>query len=81
MGIRATWRPDDVGYFNSPRLIVYLLLFSALNRIKCGLQGVLGRVEAAGYTENDEDIHILSELMDDIRDPITNYQVGSTPKL
>ena len=39
-----------------------------------------GRVEAAGYKENDEDAQIVSELMDDIRDAVTNYQVGGDPK-
>jgi len=62
-------------------LILYQLLSSALNRIKCGLQGVLGRVEAAGYIENDEDIHVVSELMDDIRGAVTDYQVSGILKL
>jgi len=49
---------------------------SVLDWVKCGLQGVLGRVEAVGYTENDEDVHIVSKLMDDIWDPVIHYQVS-----
>ena len=29
-----------------------------------------------GYTENDEDVQIVSELMDDIRDAVVDYQVS-----
>ena len=41
---------------------------------------MLGRVEAADYAENDEDVRIVSELMDDIRDVVTDYQVSSDPE-
>ena len=41
---------------------------------------MLGRVEAAGYTENDVDVQIVSELVDDIRDAVTDYQVSGDPK-
>ena len=41
---------------------------------------MLGRVEAVGYKENDEDVQIVSELMGDIGDAVTNYQVGGDPK-
>ena len=41
---------------------------------------MLGRVEAAGYTENDVDIQTVSELVDDIRDAVTDYQVSGDPK-
>ena len=34
-----------------------------------------------GYVENDKDVQTVSELMDDIRDAITDYQVSSDPKL
>ena len=44
------------------------------------MQELLGRVEAVGYTESDEDVQIVSELMDDIRDTVTDYQVSSNLK-
>ena len=50
-------------------------LFSALNRIKDKLQMVLDRIQAAGYMGDDKDTQIVSELMDDIRDAVTDYQV------
>ena len=30
--------------------------------------------------ENDKDVQIMSELLDDIRDAITDYQVSNDPK-
>jgi len=32
-----------------------------------------------GYTENDEDVQTVSELMDDIRDTVIDYQVCGIP--
>ena len=37
---------------------------------------MLDRTQAEGYTRNDEDVDIVSELTDDIRDVITDYQVS-----
>ena len=59
----------------TPRYSSHRLLFSALNRIKDKLQMVLDRIQAAGYMGDDKDIQIVSELMDDIRDVVTDYQV------
>lgn len=33
-----------------------------------------------GYKETDKDVQIVSELMDDIRDAVTNYQVCGDPR-
>ena len=33
-----------------------------------------------GYTENDEDVQIVFEFMDDIRDAVTDYQVSVSLK-
>jgi len=33
-----------------------------------------------GYVENEKDVQTISELMDDIRDVITDYQVSSDVK-
>lgn len=41
---------------------------------------VLSRVEDVGYTEDDEDVQIVSELMDNIRDVVIDYQVSCDPK-
>ena len=53
---------------------------SNLERIKDKLQVVLGQIEAVGYVENEKDVQTVSELMDDIRDAITDYQVSSDSK-
>ena len=37
---------------------------------------MLGRVKAIDYEESDEDGQVVSELMDDIRDTVTDYQVS-----
>ena len=37
---------------------------------------MLGNIGAVGYVENDEDVQTVSELMDDIRDAVTDYQVS-----
>ena len=37
---------------------------------------MLSRVEAVGYVENDKDVQIVSELMGDVRDAVTDYQVS-----
>ena len=54
---------------------------SALNRIKHKLQELLGRVKAADYTENDEDVQTIAELMDEIRDAVTDHQVSGDSRL
>ena len=36
----------------------------------------MDRVETVGYTKNDEDVQIVSELVDDIRDAVIDYQVS-----
>ena len=56
------------------------LLSRTLNRIKGELQVVLDRIEAAGHAGNAKDIQIASDLMDNIRDAITDYQVRGDPK-
>jgi len=57
---------------NSPVLIPYRLPSSTLNRIKHKLQGILDRIETAGYSEDGGDVQVVSELMDAIID----YQVS-----
>ena len=37
---------------------------------------MLGRVEAADYTGSEEDVQAVSDLMDKIRDALTDYQVS-----
>ena len=37
---------------------------------------VLDHIQAVGYMGDDKDIQIVSELMDDIRDAVTDHQVG-----
>ena len=54
-----------------PELIVYQPHSSTLEQIKDKLQGMLGHIDAVGYTENGKDVQTVSELMDDIRDAIT----------
>ena len=39
---------------------------------------MLGNIGAVGYVENDEDVQTVSELMDDIRDAVTDYQVSDS---
>ena len=53
-----------------------MTLPSTLDLIKQKLRGLLGRVEAKGYVDNDKDVQIVSELVDDIRDATTDYQVS-----
>jgi len=55
-------------------------LSSTLEQIKHKLRGVLDRVEAVGYTENDEDVQVVSELMDDIQGAVIDYQVSGNPE-
>ena len=38
--------------------------------------GVLDRIEATDYTENGEDVQVVSELTDDVRDAVINYLVS-----
>jgi len=53
---------------------------STLEQIKDKLQRVLDHIEAVEYKENDKDVQIVSELMDDVRDAVTDYQVSSDPR-
>ena len=64
----------------APASILYLPLSSTLERIKEQLQAVLDQIEAMGYVENDKDVQVVSELMDDVRDAVTRYQVSLDPK-
>ena len=59
-----------------PESVLYRLLSSTLDLINHKNRGVLDRVKVVGYTENNEDIQIVSELMDDIRDAVVDYQVS-----
>ena len=59
----------------TPCYSISLTPFSALNRIKDKLQMVSDRIQAADYAGDDKDFRIVSELMDDIRDTVTDYQV------
>lgn len=86
MGIRLIHEtPRDVRTWSRwPHLSLavqrHWLLSRTLNRIKGELQVVLDRIEAAGRAGNAKDIQIASDLMDDIRDAITDYQVRGDPK-
>ena len=40
----------------------------------------MGRVEAVDYAGNEEDAQVVSDLMDKIRDVLTDYQVSVEPK-
>ena len=79
-GVNASGGPVHVGHPNSSSVDHVLTPFSTLNRIEHKVQEVLDRVNAAGYKETDEDVRIVSEFMDDIRDAVTDYQVSSNPK-
>ena len=59
--------------------VLRLFLSSTLNRIKHKLQAVLGHVGAADYTGNEEDVRVVSGLMDEIRDAVMDYQVSDDP--
>ena len=63
-----------------PGLFQYQPLSRTLDQIKDRHCAVLDRIEAVGYVENDKDVQIVSELVDDIRDVVTDYQVSSDPK-
>lgn len=43
------------------------------------MQPLSERASAAGYQENDKDGHAVSELAEDLRDVIVEYQVGLDP--
>ena len=36
---------------------------------------VLDRIQAADYAGDDKDVQIVSELLDDLQDAVTDYQV------
>jgi len=48
----------------------------ALEGIKDELQILSERCSAAGYKENEADGHAISELAEDLRDAVLEYQVG-----
>ena len=78
-GIGTSGGLVHVGHPGSSYVNPVLTPSSTLNRIEHKLQGVLDRVKASGYKENDEDVQIVSELMDDVRDAVTDYQVSDDP--
>jgi len=61
---------------HKPIRISSRLLSSALNRIESKLRKVSDRIGTVGLTANDEDIRIVSELVEDIRDAVIDYQVS-----
>lgn len=63
-----------------PGSTLHLLFPRTINRIEHEVRGVIDRVTAVGYTESDEDAKIVSELTDDIRDALIDYQVSGNPK-
>jgi len=69
--VLATW---------PPRQAMRWYLSSTLNGIKRELQAVLGRVEATDDVRNEGDVQIVSNLIDQIRDALTDYQVSLDPK-
>jgi len=50
---------------------------SALEGIGDELQSLSDRSSAAGYQENDSDAHAVSELTENLRDAILEYQVST----
>jgi len=61
--------------------ILYLWLSGTLNQIESKLREVSGRIGTVGLTANEEDIRIVSALVEDIRDAVIDYQVsGGGPK-
>lgn len=50
-----------------------------LEGIKDDLQALSERSGAAGYRENDADVHAMSELAEDLRDALIEYQVSPGP--
>ena len=69
--VLATW---------PPHLSTHWYLSRTINGIKHELQVVLGRVEAVDYMGNQEDVQIVSGLVDQIRDAFSDYQVSLDPK-
>ena len=63
-----------------PRAAMRWRLSSTLDDIKRELRVVLGRVEAADYAGNEEDVQIVTDLVDQIRDALSDYQVCLDPK-
>jgi len=39
----------------------------------------LGRIEAADHAENEADVRIVSDLVDEIRDAVMEYQASGDP--
>ena len=50
-----------------------------LEGIKDELRPLSERVSAVGYKESDADRHAVSELAEELRDAIIEYQVGPDP--
>jgi hypothetical protein len=56
-----------------------LIHLRALEGIKDELQPLSERSSAVGYQENDADRHAISELAEELRDTIIEYQVSPDP--
>ena len=50
--------------------------FRTLEGTKDELRSLSERASAVGYQENDADRHAISELVEELRDAIVEYQVG-----
>jgi len=59
------------------RSILRSLHYSTLDETRDSLQEVLDRAGAVDYVENDEDRQTVSNLVDDIRDAVIEYQVSA----
>ena len=53
---------------------------SSLNQVTHKFRTVSDRLAAVGYTGNEEDFRTVSELMDEIREAATEYQVSHGTK-
>jgi len=49
---------------------------SALNRAEGKLREVSGRIGAVGHIASEGDVQIVTELTDDIRDAVIDYQAS-----
>ena len=57
--------------------LLALTLPRALEGIKGKLESILERTSAVEYQENDADKHAISQLAEDVRDAVIEYQVRS----
>ena len=62
--------------FHSLYSILRSIPSSALEQIKAELQDVSDHVKSLGRVGSNEDTKAVSELLDYIRDAVTNYQVS-----